>query len=438
MKDKIKDIFKIKFIQDVGSLQISAVIIEAITVAASLVIANSLKPALFGVYSLAVSIYSLMWALGNLGVRQTALVKLASAYTTRDRDEILSVLAYYFKAFSLITISVMIIGYFLAPYLSGLLYGQGDIGMLSRTLFLALPFVILYKLVSVIFEGIGSMKRAAVMESASMVIQSVVLAVLAALGLSLAVLMYGWILSAAISSALGIFAYKMSGMVRKGMPSLSEIVKKSCLADSRRFLRFNISMGLSENLINLNNNLPVILLGIFVLPGEVGYFKLGYGVIGVISGLFLEPIGRNIMIKLRQLRASGDIKKLSEAFHRVSLYTGAIAVVLTALSAVAYRLLIYFFLKDYYPSIRIVYILAVYFCIAGFGIGLSPVLRALERLDIEIKINALGVLIFTILAICLTKSLGISGMAAALAISAFFVKSIMYLLVRKELNKLVV
>lgn len=437
MKDRIKDIFKIKFIQDVGSLQISRAVIAATATAASLIIAKGLKPTDFGIYSLILSLYCLVSAFGNLGVKQTTLVKLSSAYINQDKEEAISVLAYYFKISLLISLLIMTAGCVIAPHLSGLLYGRQDIGRLSRMLFLMLPLIILYRLVTVILESTRHMKYLAIAESATQLIQSLILIVLVSLGLGLAALLYGWIFSAIISSILAVFLYNSSGLTEKTLPSISEIIKKSYSADNRRFLRLNLSMGLSENIINLNDNLPIIFLGVFVLPKEVGYFKLGYSIMGL-SALFLGPIARNLLVKLRQLQASGDIKKLSEVFYRISLFAGVLSAILGAVFIAGYHSLIYFFLKDYRPSLGVIYILAVYFCIAGFGIGLSPVLRALERLDIEIKINALGVLIFTILAICLTKSLGISGMAAALAFSAFFVKFIMYLLVRKELNKLVV
>ncbi len=295
--------------------------------------------------------------------------------------------------------------------------------------------LILYKLIVIILEGTKNMKYLAITESAAEIIKSLILIALVSLGLGLTILIYGWLLSAIIASILAIFLYKNLGPVKKGLPSISEVVKKSYVIDDWHFLRFNLSMGLSENIINLNNNLPVILLGIFVLPKDVGYFKLGYSIMGV-SILFLEPIARNLLVKLRRLQGSRDIKGLYETFYRVSLYSGIISIVLVTLIIILYHFLIYFFLKDYKSSLKIIYILAVYFCLMGFGIGLSPILRALERLDIEIKINTTGLLIFIALSILLIKNLGILGMTIALTVSSLFTKFTMYLWVKNQLNKL--
>lgn len=435
MRDRIKGIFKIKFTQDVGFLQISTIIIAISTMITSLIIAKGLKPTEFGIYSLAFSLCSLVGMFGNLGVKQIALVKLPSAYISQDKEEALSILAYYFKLSLIIGILIMIIGYVIAPYLSQSLYGRQDIGRLSRILFLMPPLIILYKLVGVILEGTRNMTYLAITECSSTFIKSFILITLVSFGLGLTILIYGWLISAILSSILAIFVYNQSGLVRKGLPPIFEIVKKSYFINDWHFLKFNLSMGISENIMNLNDNLPIILLGIFALPQEVGYFKLGYSVIGVLT-LFFEPIARNLLVKLRQLQGSSDIKGVSEAFYRVSLYSGIISIILATLIIIFYHFLIYFFLRDYKSSLKIIYILAIYFCLIGFGVGLSPILRALERLDIEIKINAIGVLIFLAVSILLMNNLGILGMAVALVISSLFTKFILYLSVKNLLNKL--
>lgn len=433
MKNRINSILKIKFIQDVVLLQISTIIIAVLTMITSLIIARSLKPSDFGIYSLAFSLCGLVGMLGNVGVKQAALVKLPCAHIKQDREGMISVLSYYFKVSLIIGILIMIIGYIIAPTLSQLLYGRQDIGRLSRIYFLMPPLIILYKLVGVILEGTRNMKYLAIIESTSTFIRSLILIALVSLTLGLTILIYGWLFSAIISSILAIFIYNKLGLTKKGLPSVFEIVKKSRSVTNWHFLRFNLSIGFSENIINLNDNLPIILLGIFVLPRDVGYFKLGYSIMGV-SILFLEPIARNLLIKLKQLRGSRNIKGLSEIFYRVSLYSGIISIILVTVIIILYHLLIYSFLGDYKSSLKIIYILAIYFCLTGFGIGLSPILRALERLDIEIKINTIGILIFVVSSVLLIKNLGILGMAIALAISSLFTKLFMYISVKRLLK----
>ena len=136
MKNSIKGILKIKFIQDVGFLQMSTIINAIIIMLASLIIARELKPTNFGTYSLVLSLYCLIGMLGNLGLKQTILIKLPSVYMVQDKKEILSILACYFKSSLVINILIMVSGYIIAPYLSQLLYGSQDIGRLCRILFL--------------------------------------------------------------------------------------------------------------------------------------------------------------------------------------------------------------------------------------------------------------------------------------------------------------
>lgn len=433
MKDKIKDIFKIKFIQDVGALQISTIITAVITIGISLIIAKGLKPTDFGIYNLALSLYALVGMFGNVGVKQMALVKLPSVYINQDREEILSIITYYFKVSLIVSVLIMIIGYIIAPYLSKFLYGRQDIGRFSRILFLMPPAIIIYKLIAVILEGTRNMKYLAILESTSALIRLFIFSTLIFLGLGLTILIYGWLFSAITLSILAMLIYNRLGLVKKGLPFICEIIKTSYSLNFWRFLRFNLSMGLSENIINLGDILPIMLLGMFVLPKEVGYFKLGYSVIGL-STVFLEPVARNLLIKFRQLKNNGSREGLHKAFYRVSLYTGIISVILITIIIVVYRFLIYFFLKDYKSSLKIVYILAIYFCLFGFGMGLSPILRALERLDIEIKINVIGILIFIALSLLMIKNLGMLGMAIALTLSGLFTKSVTYLSVRNLLK----
>ncbi len=435
LKDAIKRIFKIKFIQDVGSLQISTIIIAGITMITSLIIAKGLGPTDFGIYNLVFSLCGLVGMFGNLGTKQMVLIKLPSAYINQDKKKTISVIAFYFKTALIIAVLIMTIGYIIAPYLSQLLYNRQDIGRLSRILFLMPPLIILYKLVGVILEGTRNMKYLAITECASTLLKAFILITVVILGLGLTVLIYSWLFYAMISSILAIFIYKNAGLFEKELPHISEIVKKSYFVNDLRLLRFNLSTGLAENIINLNDNLPVILLGIFVLPKDVGYFKVGYSIMGL-SLLFLEPVARNLLVKLKQLQAKLDIKGLSETFYRVSLFSGAISVLLTIGLIILYHFLTYFFLKGYKLPFDVIYLLGIYFCLMGFGIGLSPVLRALERLDIEIKTNATGILIFIVLSLVLIKNLGISGLTLALVISSLFTKFIMYISVKGQLNKL--
>lgn len=436
IKNRTKNLFKSKFIQDVGFLQISTIIIAAILALTALIIAKGLKPEEFGIYSLALSLYGLIGILGNTGAKQMSLLKLPAAYIAQDKEEIISLIAYYFKLSLFTGALIMVIGYAGAPHLSQLLYGRQDIGSLARIFCLMPLSIILYKLVGVILEGTRNMRYLAITECVSELLKSLILITIVTLGLGLNILAYGWVISAIVSSILAVFMYKNLRFIKKGFPSISGIVKKSYIQNSRRFLRFNISMGFSENIISLNENLPIILLGVFVLPKEVGYFKLGFSIIGILS-LFLEPIARNLLVRLKELAGSRNIKGLSEAFYKVSLYSGIISILLVALIIFLYHFLIYFLLKDYEPSLKIVYILAVYFCLMGFGVALSPALRALERLDIEIKANAIGILIFVALTILFIKNLGISGMGIALVISTLCAKFMMYLSLRETLGKFI-
>lgn len=435
MKDRIKDIFRIKFIQDTASLQASSIIIAVITLFTSLSIANGLKPTGFGIYSLVLSLYGLVGMFGNLGAKQMVLIKLLSACINHDKKRVLSILTFYFKISLIISVLIMVIGYIIAPYLSQLLYNRQDIGRLSKILFLMPPLIILYKLVAVILEGARNMKYLAIAECTSTLLKAFILIPVVILGLGLTVLIYGWLFYAIISSILAIFIYRNSGLTNKGLPSISEIVKKSYFVSNWQFLRFNLSTGLSENVINLNDNLPIILLGIFVLPRDVGYFKLGHSIIGL-SMLFLRPIARNLLVKLNQLRAKLDIKGLSDVFYKVSLFSGAISISLTIGFIILYHFLTHFFLKGYKLPFSVIYLLGIYFCLMGFGIGLSPILRALERLDIEIKSNTAGILIFIALSLFLIKNLGILGMTFSLVISGLCTRLIMYLWVKHQLNKL--
>lgn len=423
-----------KFINDLIILEIGKAITIIITLFTSVSIAKILKPQDFGIYTLAFSIYGLIGILGNWGVIPTTIVKFSEAYTRRDQEACKILLAFFLKMSILIGVVIFIFGFYISPYLGKLLYGNKEIGDLARLLFLIFPLVILYKFYLTILQATRRMTELVILENLSWVSVLILVVGLPLLGLGIKGAIYGWVIATLFSSFLAFAMYRKLNLEGIKLPSLIDITKMMWKSKVEPYFKFSLFVALSENMNLLYDILPITLLGMFVITKDVGYFKFAYGVV-CLPVILWDSISRNLFSKLPESKGKNNLKELKEVFLKVSLYSGLTSILITIIILIILPLIIRLWMKEYIPSIKIIYILSIYFAFYGFWVGLSPIFRTLERLNVEIKLNFLGIILLVLLGSVLIRNIGITGAAIAIVIVGLLTKLSLYFKATKILEE---
>lgn len=423
-----------RLLKDIFILQLGTAGTTITGIVTSFLIAKILQPSNYGIYALVFSLYSLVSIFGNFGVNTATVIKFSEAHARKDKNKIFGLLSSFIKISLIIGIIMWVLGFTISPYLAKLLYTNRKIGELARPLFLMALLGILYKFVVVILQGTRQIRKLTILENLFQINLSILVITLLLLGYGINGAIWGWIVATFLSSLLAIRIYKRVYESDKDLPYLFTLLKYLWNVKLKPYFKFNFSVALSDNLETLYEILPIMLLGIFIIPKEVGYFKFGYSIISLLI-LSLEAISRNLSVRLPEAKGKNNIKEFKELFLKVSLYSGLASILMMIIILITSPLIIRLWMKEYIPSIKIIYILSIYFAMYGFWVGLSPIFKTLERVDVEIKLNFLGIILWILLGSILIRSMGITGAAVAIVIVGLVTKLTLYIKAIKILEE---
>ncbi len=397
LNEKIKNLFKISFVRDVGMLQVGTVFSAGLAVVASVVFARILGAANYGIYSLIFALVGLVGIFRNLGAERACLTLLPEAYAKKDKQEIRNILTYFVKVTLLVTVTISLIGIIFAPLLSDLLYHNLRVGQLARWVLVADILAAVFLLLTVSLQSIRKIKYLTILEFINKSLYKLLPITFVLLGLGLLGIVWGYLLSAILFLFFSIFVYLKMAQRNKYFPNFREIFQNFNKIKFRKYFNFGFLIAVDNNLSNLAGLLPIILLGMFALPQEVAYFKIALAYI-TIPSLLITPVSRILAVQLPKSKAQ-SLELLKEHFFRVSFYTGLITLTTAlVLSLLAPFLIKLFYGQEFLPSIPLVYFLAINVILSGFAIGFGAIYRTLNKMKIPIILNT-GQVIFMILLI---------------------------------------
>ena len=116
--EKVKELLGIKFVKDTLYLQAGGLITRMVAIPFGIILARLLHPEGLGLYHLSFAVLGLIGVIGNLGVGDAGINRLATAYAIRDTKETKDVLSFILKMFLIMTAVVFTVGMIIAPYIS--------------------------------------------------------------------------------------------------------------------------------------------------------------------------------------------------------------------------------------------------------------------------------------------------------------------------------
>jgi|GEM_PF-5871983 len=161
-----------RFAREVMTLQMGSFATMGLQFITSIIIANLLNPAPFGVYYQARALLDLVAMLANLAVGQALITRLAAAYTKGDRDECLRLLGYFLKVGLVVSLVEAGVGLLGGSVLGAVVLNDPDIGEMARILFITPPLLVAYNLVLLALQSTRQVKRLALLENGALMLGS--------------------------------------------------------------------------------------------------------------------------------------------------------------------------------------------------------------------------------------------------------------------------
>lgn len=426
LKDKINKFKEKNFVKDVATLQVGSIFSKGLSFIASIIFARMLGASQYGIYSLIFSFTALISVFMDWGVGYAALTIFAQAYTEKDRPQIVNVLTYFLKFSLIIYFTIGLLSIIFSPKISYFLYHNYKIGELSRLILLSMIIGMFFSLFTITLQVLRKIKYLTILENINKFFYALIPATLVLFGLGVAGIVWGNLIAALIFLIFSIISYSYLASKDELLPSFKELFLNFRKIKMGYYIKFGFLIAIDKNIASFYTLLPITFLGMFVLPREVAFFKIAFSYI-TLSSILLSPISRLLMVQLPKSRSYGlDIFKRD--FLKVSLYSGMISVLLVIPFIILGPFLVnLFYGQEFRPVIPLIYYLSIYSALLGFGVGVGPIFRTLNKMRVVVKVNILMTLIGIPLVFYLIRKFQLIG--AVLAVDFWGTGAMLILLI---------
>lgn len=397
-----------KFFRNFAILQVGNIGSNIIQAVVGIVFARILQPEYYGIYALAFSLAGIMSIFMGIGAQDAVTTILGGAYERQDEELVREALAFLAKITAITGLVVLISASF-APLVAKLLYHNYLIGVYAAVVMVASVIsTTFYSFSSIVLQIVGKFKHMTILSILDTLSRTLLALTLVLFGYKVLGIVVGHLIGSIVVFTVSAIFWKNARREFPVIPEVSLLVKHIPKVSIRKYIGFSFWIAVDRNLSNLYNILPVFLTGIFVIPGEVTYFKLAFGYINLALS-FLSPIGTLLNVEFPKMRVHGH-EKLTRNFLRISWYgfmlSGTITAAVTVISPIVFRIL---YGTKYLPSIPFIFGLFFYGAILGLGIGLGSILRAMDRVMFSVKLHAITLATGIPLGLLLIKTWGLWG-----------------------------
>jgi O-antigen/teichoic acid export membrane protein len=425
-----------KFIKDVLVLQIGNYNLAFIGFITSVIIARLLHKDNYGIYILVLTLFGLIKDFGFLSA-QGAMIRFAKAYHQKIKQAQVEVLSIFITQSLILASLLLIIGIIVVKYLALILYNSLKIGKLTYILLLTLPFLCFYDLALLLCQTLRKMFSYTLFENLCSLIKFIIVILFLVLFKELEVLsvIIALFLHSVITGILSWYLYSKNAKNLQLPYILSLILyaKNIPLKKHFEFIKFSFKITIAKNLVGLFRLLPIILLGKFSVPSQVSYFRIAERVFNLVS-LPLQAISKNLAAKFPQ-SLSQSLPLLKKHFFKSSLFTGLSSLGLFILFILLAPLIINFYGKEYTKAKDLVLIFGIILVVSSFSVGVGPLLRLLNRVDISVKISLISLALSLPFGILLVKTLHSSGACLFLLLLYVIAISLSFLFILRIFKK---
>ena len=409
LREKFNDFVLHPFVKDTAILQISNIFSIGFGIIVSVLIARLLQPANYGLYGLVFAFAGLLGLFMNWGADKATITLLSEAYARKDRIEIKNILTYFLKINIIVFFTIGVLLIFLAPYLAQIFYKSAGIGQLARLIILTNIFGIFFGINSISLQILRQMGFYVLFDILNSLLKGILSLTFIFLGLNVSGIVLSHLMVAILMCIVTVIFYQYFLLKKEVIwPSFWGLFSNLRSVSLRKYFKFGALIAIDENVTGLYRYLPMIFLGMFVAVSEIGYFKIAINYV-YLPIVLLGPVSQMLNIQLPMTKTTG-LNSLKKNFIKATVYSLLLAISLTgALVLLAPYLVRFFYGESFMPSMRLIYVFAVFSFLSAIGVGVGPMFRTLDKVLWGIKINLIVICFLVPLAFILIKNYGALG-----------------------------
>jgi O-antigen/teichoic acid export membrane protein len=391
---------KSRLMKETATLQVSSMLNQVSQLASSVVLAFLLGAHGQGMYFLAITLQAVVYNLVNIGVVAATTSQVAAASVRDSREKVAGWLAFLVKANVVFSAGVILLGYFVLPFVASWYspeLGAGEAAKLGRwAWYLAVwPLIDTPRAVAqVAFLGTRRMLKLGQLDNGQELIRAMLVTCGALATGSFEGALMGEILSRVLSSYLGLdmyYAARNDGGA--WLPTMREVFRKAPEIPFSVAMRLALRVGLVKNVNTLAMDLlPGLLLAKLTGPSYLAYYRVANRVMGL-PLLMLQGITRTILPALSEKRGLRDLAGFRNIYYRATRWSGlAIGGLAIAILPLVEPVVGALFPRDYAgPVFTYSWILALGVIPVAFSVGLDAFYILTDQMRVCIKIALTGV-----------------------------------------------
>ena len=419
MKGKLLEMLRSRFVRDTATLQAAGVINQLSQMISTVLIAYLLGAEGQGLLVTAIALQGGLHFLVNTGVVPATVSQIAVAASRGNAEKTAGWIAFVTKAILVFGLAILVVGWFLLPWVGERWFGSREVGVWAWILCLE-PILDLPRAVAfTAFQGTRRMKALAQLENADEVVRLflvVIGAVVTGSGLGAVI---GSVVAALFGSLLAIELWRQArndgGAV---LPSVRDIARSMWSVPLRQGLRLGLRIGIVKNGTSLFLTVfPRLVISRFVGPEYTSYFHIAQRILTIPLTLMLG-ISRTALPALAGLSGTRDWRGFRKLFLQISFGSGAVlgGSILLAIPFIE-PLVAWLFPPDYaYPVATYYMVLCVGAVPFTFAVAIESFYIATNRIKAWLWLTALGAFITIPLNVVFVKLIPYTGMAWGIAL----------------------
>jgi len=385
-----------KFLKDTATLQVSSLLNQGSQIVSSIALAFLLGAHGQGLFVLAISLQGFLYNLLNVGLVQATISQVAAASVRDYRPKLTDWLAFLAKAFLVINVIIIAVGWFVLPAVAESWYGNRELGLWAWWLCFFPLIDTVRAVVFVALQGTRRMLLVGQLDNSTEIIR----AFLVIAGAVLTGSAKGAVIGEIMARVLWLFvALEFHRIARADggswLPSLGAVFRRIPSVPLRVGLRLGLRVGLIKNTHTLVLRVvPGLVLGGLAGAKWVAWFNVAKRFMEM-PLMMMQGVTRTALPALSELAGLKDARRFKRLFARTTLIGGGIV----TLGILVFLPLIQPIVRMFYPAdyarpvFQYAMILAVGYVPGAFAVALESFYIVSDKIKTSLVLTAIGIVV---------------------------------------------
>jgi len=380
----------------------------------TILVGRFLGPELYGQYSLAIVVPSLLLLFADLGINQGITKFTASLRAKGETERLAKIIQHGLILRAAAGIAIFILNYALADFFASVFLQRPDLAFYTRIASTAILFQVIFVTAVSAFVGLDKTEYNALATNIQAIAKAIISIALVLLGFSITGALIGYVTSYVIA-ALVALAILYLVLQENRNPSNNQNISN----DIKAMIRYGAPLYASLILIGLLPLYQSVVLAFFTTDTDIGNYKAASNFIALISILSI-PIATALLPAFSKLDSSTK-QKITTFFKLANKSTTIIIIPVTVLIIIFANEIVQIVYGSDYQSAPL---FLEAFCLLYFSVGLGYLTlhsfyNGLGETKTTLKMSIINFLALLVLSPILTRTYNVIGLIAASLTASF-------------------